>query len=139
MATITLEKKYPVSREKVWTHLVNDELLSAWCMPSNGFALEKGQEFVFKIDPNAFFDGTFYNKVIDFDEYNSLMYQCIAKKPVLDTTVKWILKEQDEETTLILEHSGFKSSDFLTKAMLKSGWKKMMNEHLHDALANSQT
>ena len=137
MAAIKLEKRYPISKEKVWTYLVNDELLSSWCMPCNGFALEKGQEFVFEIDANAFFDGTFYNKMTEFEEQNFLVYQCIAKKPALDTIVKWTLTEQDGETILMLEHSGFKRSDFMTKAMLKGGWKKMMNEHLYDKLVNS--
>jgi len=137
MVTIILEKKYPVSKEKVWEHLIKDELLTSWCMPTSGFALEKGQEFVFQIDANAFFDGTFYNKVIDYDKYKFLVYQCIAKKPVLDTVVKWTLVEQNDETTLTLEHSGFKGSKFMTKLMLKSGWKKMMNDHLYNALVNS--
>jgi len=139
MATIILEKKYPVSKEKVWEHLIKNELLSTWCMPTSGFALEKGQEFVFKIDANAFFDGTFYNKVTNFDEYKFLEYQCIAKKPALDTIVKWTLAKQNNETTLTLEHSGFRGLDFMTTAMLKSGWKKMMNDHLYRVLTNSKS
>jgi len=136
MSTIKLEKKYPVSKEKVWAYLINDELLSSWCMPCNGFALEKGQEFVFEIGANAFFDGTFYNKVIDFDEQNFLTYQCVSKKPALDTLVNWTLTEQDGETTLMLTHSGFKGSDLMTKPVLKAGWTKMMDEHLYEKLVN---
>ena len=139
MATIKLEKQYPVSKQKVWEYLVKDELLTSWCMPSKGFFLEKEQEFIFEIDANAFFDGTFYNKVTDFDEYNFLTYKCIAKKPVLGTVVKWTLTEQNGETTLALKHSGFKGSDFMTKTMLKGGWKKMMNDHLYNKLVNSKT
>ena len=139
MSTIKLEKKYPVSKVKVWEHLIKDELLTSWCMPSSGFALEVGQEFVFQIEANAFFDGTFYNKVTGYDEHKFLAYQCIAKKPVLDTVVKWTLAEQNGETLLKLEHSGFKGSDFMIKAMLKSGWRKMMNDHLHNALISSET
>ena len=136
MATIKLEKEYPVSREKVWEQLVHDELMTDWCMPCSGFALVKGQEFKFEIEANAFFGGTFNNIVTNFADCEFLEYRCVAKKPALDTVVRWTLTEQDENTTLSLEHSGFKRSAFMTKAMLTAGWKKMMNEHLYKKLTN---
>jgi len=137
MATIKLEMQYPVAKDLVWEQLIHDELMSDWCMPCNGFALTKVQEFTFNIDSNAFFDGTFYNTVIDFADGEFLAYRCVAKKPVLDTVVRWNLIEQNGITTLTLEHSGFKGSAFMTKAMLTAGWKKMMTEHLARKLKGS--
>ena len=136
MATIKLATKYPVVKELVWEQLVHDELMSDWCMPCSGFALVKGQAFTFQIDANAFFDGTFYNTVTDFADGAFLEYRCVAKKPVLDTVVRWTLTEQDGATTLNLEHSGFKGSAFMTKTMLTAGWKKMMTAHLSKKLTN---
>ena len=134
MSEIRLEKSYPVSKEVVWEHLIKDELLSAWCMPTKGFALEKGQEFDFNIPSNIFFSGTFHNTVTDFSKGAFLSYKCTAMKPKLDTAVKWTLTEQGGKTKLTLEHSGFRWSQGLTKMMLASGWKKMMNEHLYSKL-----
>jgi len=70
----------------------------------------------------------------NLDEYNYLTYRCIAKKPVLDTVVKWTWIENNGETLLSLEHSGFKGSQFMTKMMLQGGWKKMMEQHLYEKL-----
>jgi len=139
MSAIKLEKNYPVFKEAVWVHLINDELLSSWCMPCNNFLLERGQEFEFKIPPNIFFDGTFYNKVMDYSENVFLSYRCIAKKPKIDTVVSWTLSESRSKTNLTLEHSGFKGSQWLTKIMLAAGWKKMMNSHLHEKLVQFES
>ncbi|MCL2573851.1 MAG: SRPBCC domain-containing protein [Defluviitaleaceae bacterium] len=131
MSAIKLEKVYPTTKDAVWAYLVKDELLSSWCMPTKGFALEPGEDFVFEMSASAFWDGVFYNTVTDFDEHKFLSYKCTAKKPRLETMVKWTLTEQEGKTKLTLEHSGFKGKDWLTKIMLKSGWKKMMDEHLY--------
>ncbi|MCL2235148.1 MAG: SRPBCC domain-containing protein [Defluviitaleaceae bacterium] len=131
---IKLTKTYNASKEAVWKHLVDDELLSGWCMPCKGFALEIGQKFDFNIKPNAFFSGIFNNTVTDFKEFAHLSYRCTSSKPKLYTIVKWELNETDGKTTLSLEHSGFRGSQFLTKAMLRSGWKKMMDKHLEAVL-----
>jgi len=136
MSAIKLEKTYPIPKEIVWEHLIKDELLSAWCMPCAGFALSKGQAFDFNIPPNIFFSGIFHNKVVDFSEYKFVSYQCTSTKPQLDTLVKWTLADESGKTKLTLEHSGFKGSQWLTKIILASGWKKMMYSHLHDKLAN---
>ncbi|MCL2840440.1 MAG: SRPBCC domain-containing protein [Defluviitaleaceae bacterium] len=137
MSSIRLEKTYPVPKDAVWAYLIKDELLTSWCMPTKGFVLEKGQGFVFNIPPNIFFSGTFHNTVIDFEDGALLSYKCTATKPKLDTIVKWTLIEKNSTTQLALEHSGFKSTQWLTKIMLKSGWKKMMYSHLYETLVKS--
>jgi len=138
MSIIKLEKTYPVPKEVLWEYLIRDELLSSWCMPSKGFALAKGQKFEFNIPKNIFFSGTFGNKVMDFHDEEFLSYQCTATKPKLDTIVKWTLIEKSDETKLVLEHSGFKKSQWLTKIMLTTGWKKMMNGHLYEKLTKTK-
>jgi len=135
MSVIRLEKTYPAPKEVVWEYLVTDELLSSWCMPSKGFSLVKGQKFDFNIPPNIFFSGTFHNTVLEFSDGAFLSYQCTTTKPKLDTVIKWTLTEQGDKTKLGLEHSGFKTSQWLTKIMLKSGWEKMMYSHLHEKLS----
>jgi len=134
MSAINLEKTYPSSKEEVWKYLVNDELLSTWCMPAKGFSLDKGKEFLFEMAPSVFWDGKFYNKVMDFEENNFISYECISKRPRLSTVVKWTLSEENGKTMLSLEHSGFRGFDWLTKTMLAAGWKKMMNENLYNKL-----
>jgi len=134
MSVINVTKTYPAPKSVVWEHLIKDELLSAWCMPSTGFALEKGQHFTFNIPSNIFFSGVFNNTVLDYKNETFLSYKCTSTKPKLDTVVKWSLVETAGKTTLSLEHSGFRTTQWLTKIMLKSGWRKMMNAHLHDKL-----
>ena len=138
MPTIKIEKIYLAPKEALWEYLIKDELLSSWCMPSKGFVLQKGQTFEFNIAKNIFFSGTFNNTVTDYSEYKFLSYQCLATKPNLNTTVKWTLSEENGKTKLSLEHSGFKTYQWLTKMMLTTGWKKMMEYHLYEKLTNAQ-
>jgi uncharacterized protein YndB with AHSA1/START domain len=87
MATIKVSTVYPVSKNKVWEYLTNDELLTSWCMPSYNFSLEKGKEFRFEVTPSKFFDGIFINTIIDYDKCSFLSYQCENKKSGLKTIV----------------------------------------------------
>jgi len=48
----------------------------------------------------------------------------MSAKPKLDTVVKWTLTEAVGETTLALEHSSFRGSQWLIKIMLAAGWKR---------------
>ena len=130
---IKLSKTYPVSKEALWAYLIEDELLSSWCMPSKGFALQRGREFTFEMRPSLFWDGKFHNTVTGFKPYGFLTYDCIMKRPSIRTTVKWTLTQEDGKTTLELEHDGFKGK-WITKIMLTSGWKKMLNRHLYNKL-----
>ena len=134
MSTIRLEKKYPVPKEILWRYLTEDALLSAWCMPTKYFALEKGKEFIFKSASSIFWDGRFYNTILGFSENTYLTYKCTSRRPKLNTVVKWMLAEANGETTLVLEHSDFRISNWLTKIMLAVGWKKMMDTHLYQKL-----
>jgi hypothetical protein len=61
-----------------------------------------------------------------------------SKSPKLNTVVSWTLTEKTGETKLVLEHSGFKRSSWLTKIMLTGGWKKMMNTDLYNKLVPTQ-
>jgi len=137
MSAIKIEKTYPVPKETLWAYLTSDELLSSWCMPSYGFALEPGETFVFQMPSSAFWDGKFHNKMLDFEELVFLKYQCIAKRPKLDTIVAWTLMQEGEQTKLVLEHSGF-GGKWLIKIMLAAGWKKMMNEHLYKKISEKR-
>jgi hypothetical protein len=101
MATIKLSCNYPVSKEKIWEYLTNDELLTSWCLPSKNFSLEKGREFKFQSTPSIFWDGIFIN-----------------------TIVTWRIVENNSSTELLLEHSGFRPvKDLFTKIALTGGWK----------------
>jgi uncharacterized protein YndB with AHSA1/START domain len=134
MSAIKLEDAYPVSKEKVWAQLTDDALLSAWCMPTKGFYLEKGKEFIFESKPSVFWDGKFYNTVKDFAKNEFLSYTCVNKRSKLESVVCWTLTEEGGGTRLALEHSGFKASHWLTRLMLTAGWKKMLRVHLSKAL-----
>jgi len=134
MSVIKLKKTYPVSKEKLWAYLIEDELLSSWCMPSKGFELRRDCEFKFEMPSSIFWDGKFHNTVTGFRPYGFLTYECVMRRPAIRTTVKWTLTEENGETTLELEHSGFKSKDWLTRIMLFRGWKKMLNRHLYSKL-----
>ncbi|MCL1991544.1 MAG: SRPBCC domain-containing protein [Spirochaetes bacterium] len=135
MATINLSHSYPVAKEKVWEQLTRDELLTAWCLPSANFALEKGRQFKFEDKPSPFWDGVFINTVIDFDAGAFLSYRCTNARSKMDTIVTWKLTEKNGSTELSLEHSGFRPfKDLFTKMALTTGWKSMMEKKLHGKL-----
>jgi uncharacterized protein YndB with AHSA1/START domain len=137
MSVIKLEKTYPVPKEKLWEYLTQDALLSSWCMPTKNFALENGKEFMFEMPPSIFWDGKFHNKVKDFKACAFLSYECLSERPRLNTVVSWTLTEENGKTKLVLEHSGFTGSNWLTKIMLAGGWKKMMNKDLLSKLTQA--
>ena len=62
--------------------------------------------------------------MVEFDDDVRLSYRCMSAKPKLDTVVKWTLTEAVGETTLALEHSSFRGSQWLIKIMLAAGWKR---------------
>ncbi|MDR3287330.1 MAG: SRPBCC domain-containing protein [Prevotellaceae bacterium] len=134
MSTIRLEKIYPVSKEIVWEYLTNNEHLSSWCMPAKNFILEKEKEFMFENTPSIFWDGKFFNKIMDFNVNKFLSYECYNQRSKLNSIVSWTLTEENGGTKLALEHSGFKVSHWLTKMILTGGWKKMMNTDLYNKL-----
>jgi hypothetical protein len=107
-------------------------------MPTKNFALEKGNEFIFESTPSIFWDGMFFNKVTAFNENTFLSYECYSKSSKLNTVVSWTLTGENGETKLVLEHSGFRGSNWLTKIMLSGGWKNMMNTDLYNKLVNSK-
>jgi uncharacterized protein YndB with AHSA1/START domain len=135
MAKIKLSKIYPVSGDKVWEYLTNDELLGSWCMPSENFLLRKGGEFKFQGTPSRFWDGTFINTIIDYTENSFLSYQCVNEQLKLNTVVTWKLTETEGLTKLTLEHSGFRTfKDLFIKIALTTGWKEMLNANLYKKL-----
>lgn len=137
MATINIQKSYPVSKKELWKWLTQDELLSQWCMTSKGFELRDGNNFVFETKANPFWGGVFKNHLTDFVMYESLSYDCLANKPMLTTQVTWTLSDQGGETLLSLEHSGFAWHQLLYKNMIEKGWHKMMHQHLSDKLKDT--
>ena len=139
MATIKLSHDYPVSKEKIWEYLTNDDLLTSWCLPSKIFLLEKGKEFIFQSDPSIFWDGLFKNTILDFSMNTFLSYKCVNENSKLDTVVTWKIIEENNSVKLSLEHSGFRPiKDFFTKVALTGGWKNMMQQKLYNKLIENR-
>lgn len=135
MATIHIQKTYPVPRSQLWQWLTTDDKLSQWCMTSKGFVLRDGNNFVFESKPNLFWGGVFKNHLTDFELHKSISYDCLTDKPMLTTQVTWTLEDQGGQTLLTLEHSGFRWNQLLYKSLIEKGWTKMLTEHLYHKLS----
>ena len=128
--SIRLKATYPVKKDVVWHFLTHNSLLSEWCMPAKNFHLEIGAEFTFESKPSFFWDGKFFNKIIDYSRESFLEYECRSRWPKLDTVVYWEIIEKDGKTTLKLEHSGFRLR-LLAKLRLRLGWRKILRKNLY--------
>ena len=138
MAEITLSQFYPVSKEKLWDYLTNDELIGLWLMPTENFLLERGRQFTFKSRPSKYWNGCFINTVMDFEVNSFLSYKCVCEALKLDTVITWKLIDKKEGTKLSLIHSGFRFfGDFFTRISLTGSWEKMMYTDLHNHLAHA--
>jgi len=115
--------------EVVWEYLTKAELMAQWLMP-NDFVPIIGYDFQFRIKalPQFDFDGIVYCKVLELIPLKKLSYSWKCGpgdgKIKLDSVVAWQLHPKNNGTELLLEHTGFKETDFTLYAAMNDGWQK---------------
>jgi len=115
----------PHAPETVWQFLTDSEMISQWLMP-NDFKAEVGHCFQFHTKARPGFDGTVYCEVLELVPQQRLSYSWkggpAKGKISLDSVVTWTLVPKNNGTELQLNHSGFKSKNFLAYFFMSKGW-----------------
>lgn len=134
---IQIKRVYRHDIHKIWTALTTQEALSSWLMATTDFSLQIGQTFQFKDKPQGGWDGIVNCKILAVDQPNTITYSWQAKGMKNPTIVTWQLKSlSDSETLLILSHTGFEGfSGWVTKQVLRFGWKGLLRKKLAQYLA----
>jgi uncharacterized protein YndB with AHSA1/START domain len=120
--------------EVVWEYLTKSELIAQWLM-KNDFEPIIGYDFQFNTNPlpNFNFDGIFYCKVLEIVPRKKLSYSWKGGpgngKITVDSIVVWELRQKDNGTELILDHSGISLPENLSiYAAMNEGWLKNMQK-----------
>ena len=133
MGTIrkTVELAHP--RAMVWETLVDPGALAIWLMP-NDFEPTVGHAFTFRTDPAPGFDGTVYSEVLELEPPSRLVIAW--RTGGLDTTVAFTLSETRDGTRLDLVHDGFALRQLPVRAILSTGWSRILRRKLPAVLAS---
>ena len=125
---LRFEAYYPHSPAKVWRALTEPQLIERWLMP-NDFRPEIGHRFQFTAPPQPGWDGKVYCEVLECEPPHRLVYSW--KNNLIDTIVRFTLREENVGTRLVLEHQGFKGfKGWMVRFILGSGWKGMVAKHI---------
>lgn len=123
--------RHPV--EKVWRTLTDPALLTEWLLPSIGFKLEPGADFIFKAQPYPGWDGTVNCRILEIHTHQKLSYTWSVGGMDLDTVVTFTLTPTASGTRMSLVQSGFKPAQKQNFGGARYGWK-MMGGKLVDLL-----
>jgi len=105
--TITKEKVFNHSIDKVWNAITKAEELSTWFIQAD-FKAEKGYHYTFTSEPNEKGCTTITGTVKEANPY-TLIYTWIVDGTKVETTVTWKLETVENGTKLSLEHSGIEN------------------------------
>ena len=126
--------KQPIAT--VWNAISREEEISAWFIKAD-FKLEVGYNYTFTHE-NTQITG----KILEASPVTTLIYTWIVSGTEVETTVKWVLEENDGGTLLKLEHSGISNYPGETAVKMfesfSGGWDncvseldKYLNKELH--------
>lgn len=129
---ILIKRTYAHNIQKIWEAITTKEALSEWLMETQDFSLQQDAKFQFRTKPQGNFDGIIDCQVLSIDPPNTFVYSWNNASFKKSTTVQWQLRAlNDHETMLTLSHSGFEGfSGWITKQILRSGWKKLLSKKL---------
>jgi len=120
---------YPHPVAIVWDYLTRPELMAEWLM-KNDFEPIVGHAFTFRTSPieKLAFDGIIYCTVLELVPQKKLVYSWKlgpgGGKIELDSIVTWTLREKEQGTELLLEHTGMKEANFDMYMAMNEGWRK---------------
>ena len=123
--TVTLERTFPHSPEKLWRALTQSHLLAQWLL-ANDFEPTPGRPFHFRADPVPHWDGLIHCKVLVLDPLKSLSYSWSTLG--VDTVVLFTLTPTSDGTHLRLEHSGFRPDNPAAYKGATYGWQNFLSK-----------
>ena len=122
---ITKEEMINHSIEKVWSAITKAEEISTWFIQAD-FKAEVGMPYTFTASEDK---GciTIKGEVKEASPY-TLVYTWIVQDTDVETTVKWVLEADGENTKLYLEHSGIANYPGESAVQMfesfSGGWKR---------------
>ena len=131
-ATVTFELELPHRPAKVWRALTEPQLMSEWLLPSVGFALEPGADFMLRAQPQPGWDGTVQCRVVEVEERRKLSYTWVVGD--IDTVVTFTLEPSGSGTRLSMVQTGFREDQKRNFGGARYGWR-MMTDKLVEVLA----
>lgn len=125
--SIHKEQFYNHPIEEVWHAISDEKAISTWFITAN-FKPEVGFKLKFTHEPSGtVVSGT----VLEVHKPNTLVYTWIVNDTKVETTVKWMLREESGGTLLVLEHHGFADYKDTAVEMFESsvkGWEACLAE-----------
>lgn len=110
MAGIRKEISARASRQVVWRHLVDPDLLAAW-LTNNNFSERVGAPFEFRTRPKKDWDGVIHSRLVELEPARTMAFTWDADGNEGETLVSIELTEKGDGTRIRLIHSGMKSAD----------------------------
>ena len=125
----TLRKKrifYGIPIETLWEAITEGKQLEGWFMENN-FVGGENNSFEFLDKPGEKWKGVFHGEIISYQPTINIAYSWSHNKLKHTTYVWWKLDSQGDNTTLEIEHSGFKGfSDYLTSFNYSKFWNRKL-------------
>jgi uncharacterized protein YndB with AHSA1/START domain len=126
----TLRKKrifYGVPIETLWQAITDSNQLEEWFMENN-FIGGENNSFEFLDKPGEKWKGVFHGEIISYQPTINIAYSWSHNKLRHTTYVWWKLHSQGENTTIEIEHSGFKGiSDYFASFNYSKFWNRKLN------------
>jgi uncharacterized protein YndB with AHSA1/START domain len=137
---IHLEEWYPHPRSKAWRAITEPALLEKWLMRPEGFALAVGTRFkLFEVGEHRGWRGFAECEVLAVDPRRLFRISWVGDEKHKPQTVTFALFDEGAGTRLKVDHEGFEGLGgfVLSRFILRSGWKKMLQERLPRALGGA--
>lgn len=126
MSTIRKSIHLNASREHVWKHLTDPQLLAGWLMRNN-FVAQTGHRFRFEAQAHGDWDGVVESEVVECIEPERLCFTWNANNLGARSLVTIELKETENGTQLSLLHKELPTDPASIIAKHDAGW----DDHLH--------
>jgi len=132
MTSVRKEISARASRETVWRHFVDPDLLAAW-LARNNFSQQVGAPFEFRTRSTKDWDGVIHCRLVELEPAGTIAFTWDAEGNEGDTLVTIELSETGEGTRISLIHSNIKSADNDGRDITQ-GYDEYWTDHL-DLLA----
>jgi uncharacterized protein YndB with AHSA1/START domain len=127
--SLVIERKMPVSPDKVWGALTQSALMDEWLM-KNDFEPVVGHRFTFRADPMPHWNGITDCEVLIVEPNKRLSYSWNASGEEavngLKTVVTWTLTPTDGGTLVRMEQSGFRPEEEQNFQGANYGWQRFI-------------
>jgi uncharacterized protein YndB with AHSA1/START domain len=132
--TVTVEREFAASPEKLWRALTQPHLIEEWLM-KNDFRPDVGHNFQFRMEPQHGWNGIIDCRVVEIDPNRALTYTWGSMGT--ETVVTFTLTRSGTGTHLRVEQSGFAADQAQAFAGATYGWKNFLGK-LDQLLARSE-